>query len=396
MAKRQRESIPWKPYRGPYTTNGTTPLSGAINTNPSATITIDSNGDIAIPKTQGAADGISDTIATLNNQNPTSIPIDVNFNGLDTLAGTVMNGVTDIYSLAATSQAASALASGLSTVIGASLVANGLGGLTITNGQLNIKTDASDAVIIDSTTKALDVRIDNSTITKVNGTLHANYTLPTASTTTLGGVKIPSNNPDTGHFNGIRIQNGNILVDTEPSTGLVIFQDNKIGAAPATTTHYGVVKVDGKSITESSGILKSISSQFYGTFDLNIPGNSVAGQKLNVTAKLSSNSNGISVNASSAINTVSGGVYEVNGWILHHVATIAGSTTTGLVVVDLSGNILLECRWSFPTSFAFNPVVSNITGFFAANGSCEIYIYNSNANAALYVKEGDLSIKRIA
>jgi hypothetical protein len=392
-----------------------------------------------------------------------------------------MNGVTDIYSLAATSQAASALASGLSTVIGASLVANGLGGLTITNGQLNIKTDASDAVIIDSTTKALDVRIDNSTITKVNGTLHANYTLPTASTTTLGGVKIPSNNPDTGHFNGIRIQNGNILVDTEPSTGLVIFQDNKIGAAPATTTHYGVVKVDGttitssngsisatqytlptastttlggvkipsnnpdtghfngiriqngnilvdtepstglvifqdnkigaapattthygvvkvdgKSITESSGILKSISSQFYGTFDLNIPGNSVAGQKLNVTAKLSSNSNGISVNASSAINTVSGGVYEVNGWILHHVATIAGSTTTGLVVVDLSGNILLECRWSFPTSFAFNPVVSNITGFFAANGSCEIYIYNSNANAALYVKEGDLSIKRIA
>jgi hypothetical protein len=88
-----------------------------------------------------------------------------------------------------------------------------------------------------TTTTLGGVKVDNSTITINNGIISAastggSYTLPTATTTQLGGVKIDGT---TITING----NGVISVPT------------------ASTTQLGGVKIDGTTITISGGVIKT-------------------------------------------------------------------------------------------------------------------------------------------
>ena len=98
-----------------------------------------------------------------------------------------------------------------------------------------------------STTVKGGVKIDGTTITlNGNSQLVANYTLPTASTTTIGGVKIDGS---TLAFNG----NGQLYYTGAGSGGYTL--------PTASTTILGGVKVDGLTITiDGSGVISSAAT----------------------------------------------------------------------------------------------------------------------------------------
>lgn len=83
------------------------------------------------------------------------------------------------------------------------------------------------------------VKVDGTSITITNGVITApySYTLPSATTSVLGGVIVP-----TAATSGINNSSGTISL------------------AQATTTQLGGVKVDGTTITASSGIISASSS----------------------------------------------------------------------------------------------------------------------------------------
>jgi len=151
----------------------------------------------------------------------------------------------------------------------------------------------------------------------------------------------------------------------------------------------------GSGLIISSGKLVTSISQYYGSFDLSVPGVVTGAQVLNCNNK-SSNSLNMSA-TSNAINTVSGCVYEINGWIHHQLNSLSAGTTSGIVICNSStGAVVLDCTWSLPSpGVPQNPACSCVTGFFSAPGPVDIRIYNAAGSGTVYAKEGDLSIKRI-
>ena len=101
--------------------------------------------------------------------------------------------------------------------------------------------------------------------------------------------------------------------------------------------------------------------------------------------------------SSNVINTENLGIYEVNGWMHHQLYGGAVGTKTGLAICDSSVlNILLDCTVNLST-YRNDPMVNCISGFFTAYGPVVVRIYNSvGGSGTAYMKEGDLSIKRIA
>lgn len=151
----------------------------------------------------------------------------------------------------------------------------------------------------------------------------------------------------------------------------------------------------GSGLTTLSNNIVTYPSRHYGSFDISNTGNSPDATTLSCVVK-SANSFGISV-SSNVINTENGAVYEVNGWIHHQLNHGAIGHKTGLAICDATSPfpILLDCTVGL-ASMRTDPMVSCLTGFFAAAGPIVVRIYNSVSGGTTYMKEGDLSIKRIA
>jgi hypothetical protein len=177
-------------------------------------------------------------------------------------------------------------------------------GSTITIDPITgIISGTNQYVLPAATTNALGgVKVDGSTITiNSSGIITANYTpysLPSASTATLGGVKVPAvgtsgltntsgtiglATASTGQLGGVKVDGTTITVNsgiisapytyTLPATttttlgGVIVpavansgltNTSGTIRLATATTNQLGGVKVDGTSITISSGVISAV------------------------------------------------------------------------------------------------------------------------------------------
>lgn len=199
------------------------------------------------------------------------------------------------------------------------------------------------------------------------------------------------------------LSNGNKAVVLEVSTGSGLeYVGNSICAKLASNGGLSVngtfhIKVNnGSGLEIASNTLNTLESKAYGSFDLNVPGVATSVQVLTVTNKAS---NSLNISATSnVINTVSGGVYEINGWIHHQLNNVTSGTTTGFTICNSStGTNVLDCTWQIPSvGSPQNPACSCVTGFFTAPGSVDVRLYNAASIGSSYVKEGDVSIKRIA
>jgi hypothetical protein len=213
------------------------------------------------------------------------------------------------------------------------------------------------------------VKVDGTSITINNGIISGSnqYTLPTATTSILGGVKPDGTtitiNPTTGVISGANTYvlptattsvKGGVTVPAVATSGI----NNTSGAislAQATTTQLGGVKVDGTTITINSGTGVISGAQLY---TLPTATTTVLG---GVTVPAVANS-GLT-NTSGAIRLATATTNQLGGVKVDGVTiTINGS---GVIAANITGAIVFQGGWSAATN---TPTLSNVSSAYNTNG----------------------------
>ena len=212
-----------------------TAISGVSNTYTLPTAGIGSGGTLGGVKVDGTTITINGS-GVISGANTYVLPKAQAATGGNTLGGVIPDGTTitiDPSTGIITGAQLYTLPAATTSVRGGIIVpAVGTSGLTNSSGTIGLATA--------SNTQLGGVKVDNSTITISSGVISAaQYTLPAANTSTLGGVIVP-----------ITANSG--LTNSSGTIRLV----------QATTTQLGGVKVDGTTITIAAG--GQISAVFAG------------------------------------------------------------------------------------------------------------------------------------
>jgi len=212
------------------------------------------------------------------------------------------------------------------------------------------------------------VKVDGTSITINNGVISGSnqYSLPIATTSILGGVKPDGTtitiNPVTGVISGANTYTlpastttvrGGVVIPAVATSGITN-SSGTIGLATATTTQLGGVKVDGTSITINGSGVISGSNQYV----LPAATTTVLG---GVTVPAVANS-GLT-NTSGAIRLATATTNQLGGVKVDGVTiTINGS---GVIAANITGAIVFQGGWSAATN---TPTLSNASSAYNTNG----------------------------
>jgi hypothetical protein len=220
-----------------------------------------------------------------------------------------------------------------------------------------------------STTVKGGVKVDGTSITINNGVISGSnqYTLPIATTGTIGGVRPDGTtitiNPATGVISGANTYvlptattsvKGGVTIPAVGTSGI----NNSSGAislAQASTTQLGGVKVDGSTITinASTGVISGAQLYTLPTATASVLGGvtipAVANSGLTITSG--------AVRLATATTNQLGGV-KVDGITI----TINGS---GVIAANITGAIVFQGGWSAATN---TPTLSNASSAYNTNG----------------------------
>lgn len=213
------------------------------------------------------------------------------------------------------------------------------------------------------------VKVDGTSITINNGVISGSnqYTLPIATTSIIGGVRPDGTtitiNPSTGVISGANTYvlptattsvKGGVTVPAVATSGI----NNTSGAislAQATTTQLGGVKVDGTTITINAGTGVISGAQLY---TLPTATTTVLG---GVTVPAVANS-GLT-NTSGAIRLATATTNQLGGVKVDGITiTINGS---GVIAANITGAIVFQGGWSAATN---TPTLSNVSSAYNTNG----------------------------
>ena len=205
-----------------------------------ASLTLESNGNATFGYAlSGTSAAFSDILTAGNvNINPSSGEAQLNLKNTST-GNTIYNGMSSIFGVGG-----GALGFGLST--GTSIYKSFTFNFApLTNNTTRIFTfpDASGTIAL---TSALSSYVPTSRTLTINGTAYnlnedrawtittaSSYTLPNASTTVLGGIKVGTN---------LSIDANGVLSSTDTNTTYVVFTRSANGLAPAAPTGTGTTK----------------------------------------------------------------------------------------------------------------------------------------------------------
>ena len=221
-----------------------------------------------------------------------------------------------------------------------------------------------------ATTSALGgVKVDGTSIT-INSTTGVisgsnQYTLPIATTSALGGVKVDGTtiliNPSTGVISGANqytlpsattTVKGGVIIPAVATSGITN-TSGTIGLATASTTQLGGVKVDGSTITITNGVISG--AQLY---TLPAATTTVLG---GVTVPAVANS-GLT-NTAGAIRLATATTNQLGGVKVDGVTiTINGS---GVIAANITGAIVFQGGWSAATN---TPTLNNTSSAYNTNG----------------------------
>jgi len=213
------------------------------------------------------------------------------------------------------------------------------------------------------------VKVDGTSITISNGIISGSnqYTLPIATASILGGVKPDGTtitiNPATGVISGANTYTlpaatttvrGGVIVPAVATSG-INNSSGTISLAQATTTQLGGVKVDGTTITINSGTGVISGAQLY---TLPTATTTVLG---GVTVPAVANS-GLT-NTAGAIRLATATTNQLGGVKVDGVTiTINGS---GVIAANITGAIVFQGGWSAATN---TPTLSNVSSAYNTNG----------------------------
>jgi hypothetical protein len=213
------------------------------------------------------------------------------------------------------------------------------------------------------------VKVDGTSITISNGIISGSnqYSLPIATTGVIGGVRPDGTtitiNPSTGVISGANTYTlptattsvkGGVTVPAVATSGI----NNTSGAislAQATTTQLGGVKVDGTTITinAGTGVISGANTYTLPTATASVLGGvtipAVANSGLTITSG--------AVRLATATTNQLGGV-KVDGVTI----TINGS---GVIAANITGAIVFQGGWSAATN---TPTLSNVSSAYNTNG----------------------------
>jgi len=212
------------------------------------------------------------------------------------------------------------------------------------------------------------VKVDGTSITINNGVISGSnqYSLPIATTSVIGGVRPDGTtitiNPTTGIISGANTYTlpaatttvrGGVIIPAVSTSG-INNTSGTIGLATASTTQLGGVKVDGTSITISGTGVISGSNQYV----LPAATTSVLG---GVTVPAVANS-GLT-NTAGAIRLATATTNQLGGVKVDGVTiTINGS---GVIAANITGAIVFQGGWSAATN---TPTLSNASSAYNTNG----------------------------
>ena len=213
------------------------------------------------------------------------------------------------------------------------------------------------------------VKVDGTSITINNGVISGSnqYTLPIAGTSSgaLGGVKVDGTtiliNPSTGVISGANqyvlpsattTVKGGVIIPAVATSGITN-TSGTIGLATASTTQLGGVKVDGSTITITNGVISG--AQLY---TLPAATTSVLG---GVSVPAVANS-GLT-NTAGAIRIATATTNQLGGVKVDGVTiTINGS---GVISANITGAIVFQGGWSAATN---TPTLNNTSSAYNTNG----------------------------
>jgi len=213
------------------------------------------------------------------------------------------------------------------------------------------------------------VKVDGTSITISNGVISGSnqYSLPIATTSILGGVKPDGTtitiNPSTGVISGANTYvlptattsvKGGVTIPAVATSGI----NNTSGAislAQATTTQLGGVKVDGTTITinAGTGVISGANTYVLPTATDTVKG----GVTIPATANSGLTNTAGAIRLATATTNQLGGV-KVDGVTI----TINGS---GVIAANITGAIVFQGGWSAATN---TPTLSNASSAYNTNG----------------------------
>ena len=211
------------------------------------------------------------------------------------------------------------------------------------------------------------VKVDGTSITINNGVISGSnqYTLPIATTSILGGVKPDGTtiliNPSTGVISGANqyvlptastTVKGGVIIPAVATSGITN-TSGTIGLATATTTQLGGVKVDGSTITITNGVISG--AQLY-----TLPAattTTLGGVSVPAVANSGLTNTSGAIRLATATTNQLGGV-KVDGVTI----TINGS---GVIAANITGAIVFQGGWSAATN---TPTLNNTSSAYNTNG----------------------------
>ena len=212
------------------------------------------------------------------------------------------------------------------------------------------------------------VKVDGTSITINNGVISGSnqYTLPIATTSALGGVKPDGTtitiNPSTGVISGANTYTlptatttvkGGVIIPAVATSGITN-TSGTIGLATASTSQLGGVKVDGSTITiNGSGVISGAQLYTLPTATTTVLG----GVTIPATANSGLTNTAGAIRLATATTNQLGGV-KVDGVTI----TINGS---GVIAANITGAIVFQGGWSAATN---TPTLSNASSAYNTNG----------------------------
>ena len=211
------------------------------------------------------------------------------------------------------------------------------------------------------------VKVDGTSITINNGVISGSnqYSLPIATTGVIGGVRPDGTtitiNPVTGVISGANTYTlptastsvkGGVIIPAVATSGITN-SSGTIGLATATTTQLGGVKVDGTSITINNGVISG-SNQYV------LPAattSALGGVIVPATASSGLTNTSGTIRLATATTNQLGGV-KVDGVTI----TINGS---GVIAANITGAIVFQGGWSAATN---TPTLNNTSSAYNTNG----------------------------
>lgn len=212
------------------------------------------------------------------------------------------------------------------------------------------------------------VKVDGTSITINNGVISGSnqYTLPIATTSVLGGVKPDGTtitiNPSTGVISGANTYvlpsatttvKGGVIIPAVATSGITN-SSGTIGLATATTTQLGGVKVDGTTITINGSGVISGSNQY------TLPAattSTLGGVIVPAVANSGLTNTAGTIRLATATTNQLGGV-KVDGVTI----TINGS---GVIAANITGAIVFQGGWNAATN---TPTLNNTSSAYNTNG----------------------------